>query len=59
MSEFVTLAAVGGAIAAGVGFGTRYINDLFRVERLEVSTDQPIIRPYHPSGEDWKESEKT
>jgi hypothetical protein len=56
MSEFMALAAVGGAIAAGVTFGTRYVNELFRVEKVELSPDQPIIRPMHLFGKDWKEA---
>jgi hypothetical protein len=59
MSEIVALAAVGGAIAAGVGFGTKYINDLFRLERVRLDANQPLVRPKHPSGEDWAEQEKT
>jgi hypothetical protein len=56
MAEIFVLAAVGTAIAAGVGFGTKYINNLFQVEKVELSADQPIVRPMHPSGADWKET---
>lgn len=56
MSGFVALAAVGGAIAAGVALGTWYVNDRLGIKNVKLSLDQPIIRPMHPSGKDWKEA---
>lgn len=57
MSSFVTAVAVfvgtGGAIAAALEYGTRYIDRKLLLPRPQFPSDRPIIRSHYPSGEDW------
>jgi hypothetical protein len=57
VAEVIALFAVGGAIVAGVGLGTRYINAQLRLDDTLLSGDVPIVRsrpnrkdhaPQHP-----------
>lgn len=58
MIEIAAIALVGGAIAAGVSLGTRYIEGYLRVDHSRMSANEPIVRPSHPSGEDWQDTQR-
>jgi hypothetical protein len=47
------LACTGGFIAAGVTFGTRYIDRTLGVADRRSSADQPLVLPSRPSGSNW------
>jgi hypothetical protein len=57
MTELLTglslVAAAGGAVTAGVVYGTRFIDEKLRYRDVELSEDKPIVRPSHPSGGFW------
>lgn len=58
MTELFTgislVAAAGGAITAGMVYGTRFIEEKLRYRDVEQSEDKPIVRPSHPSGGAWE-----
>jgi hypothetical protein len=54
VATVAVLACTGGAIAAGVAFGTLYINRKLRLEPPKLPPDGPVVRPSHPSGLDWR-----
>jgi hypothetical protein len=57
MAEIAALvAAVGGVIFAGVGFGTRYINTKLHMDVVPLSADLPIVRA-RPAGRDRAQSQ--
>lgn len=58
MIEFAaTFVFVGGAIAASVAAGTRYLNSHAQHSNLSSAQakNEPLVRPSHPSGGDWPE----
>lgn len=60
MTELLTglslVAAAGGAVTAGMLYGTRFIDEKLRYRAVDTSSDKPIVRPSHPSGESWAKS---
>jgi len=60
MTELLTglslVAATGGAISAGVFYGTRMIEEKLRYRAVDGGDDKPIVRPSHPSGGEWQAS---
>jgi hypothetical protein len=54
MSEIAAVAGLmactGAFIAAGVTFGTRYIDRALSVENRQSTADAPLVLPFRPSG---------
>lgn len=54
-AALVVVVCTGGAIGAGVTYGTRYIDGKLRYDADLASTEnKPLVRPSHPSGLDWR-----
>jgi hypothetical protein len=60
MSEIAAVAglvgATGGFILLGVKMGTHFIDRAFSLER-KPGDESPLVRPAHPSGQDWHASD--
>jgi hypothetical protein len=59
MIEFLVVAgvvsAVGGAVAGGITYGSRYVDEKLRYEHRPVRLDEPILAPSSLSEQKFRE----
>lgn len=59
MIEFLVVAgvvsAVGGAVASGISYGSRYVDQKLKYEHRNIRLDEPIIAPSNQGEQKFRE----
>jgi hypothetical protein len=59
MIEFLVVAgvfsAVGGAVAGGISYGSRYVDEKLKYEQRHFRLDEPILAPSHQGEQKFRE----